>query len=617
MFADSEFLYFLLWGIFLAASFYLLRHTIDRNKGVVGEIGATTLPILCTAALILTTNRLVSRTHFGLLLGEFIQIEFIALQILVAVRLIERSRIGESVHLVDMFRITTVVSLFVFVVTFLNISDSLILGAVAAVIFAGADLAVGSAYKHRILAILFVAGFILNAMVSGLLRFDVIAGLNVIAMLAPQVFMPSLFDLILRRSTWIHFIALRLACWRQSLTSNEEPIHGRTLFDLWQWQRDINYLNHGSFGAVPMVVRNYQHCIRSACENEPMDWFTRRMESKWLDARFRLAVWLGTKPETIAFCENATAAMNELANWFPLKPGDEVVLNNHEYGAVKRIWNRKCERAGAKLVEPNIALPIASSHQIIDAIASACNERTRLVIISHITSPTAIRMPVEAICASMRERGIATCVDGPHALLQEGFRLYRLGCDFYTASCHKWLCAPVGSGFIYVDPKWHCQFEPARLSWGRLPPSTPENWADELLWTGTRDYSAYLAVPAAINFFANFSWEKLDQRNHDLACYARRCLCDLGCTALTPEGREWFGWMVSVALPQHFKCGGTLQHRLWEKYRIEIPIFEFEDRYLLRVSCHLYTATNDIDRLVRAVRREISSTEELLSPRTL
>jgi isopenicillin-N epimerase len=190
--------------------------------------------------------------------------------------------------------------------------------------------------------------------------------------------------------------------------------------------------------------------------------------------------------------------------------------------------------------------------------------------------------------------------------LQETFKLYNLQCDFYTASCHKWLCAPIGSGFVYVDPRWQSQFQPARLSWGRLNPAKPEKWSDELLWTGTRDYSAYLTVPRAIEFFAKFDREKLDARNHELACYARRRLSELpGAEPVTPAGREWFGWMVGVWLPPDYHAYAGLQQRLWERYKIEVPIVNFSGRYLVRVSCHLYISTHDVDTLVRCLQQEL------------
>jgi isopenicillin-N epimerase len=337
-----------------------------------------------------------------------------------------------------------------------------------------------------------------------------------------------------------------------------------------------------------------------------MDVLARDTQPAWNQARRRLAFWLGASPERVALCENATVAMNEIAYWFPLDAGDEVLLTDHEYGAVKRIWQRRCEQSSAVCRYVTLPMPFKDPQSIVDAILSACNERTRLVVFSHITSPTATILPVAEICARLRQREIASCIDGPHALLQQRIHLNRLDCDFYAASCHKWLCAPLGSGLVYVHPRWNDAIKPMRLSWGLLPPAQPQDWTDELSWIGTRDYSPYIAIPAAIDFFSRFDFERLDARNHELACYARRALCELGDSEpVTPESRQWMGWMAAVWLPPGEYA--DLQQCLWERYRIEVPVYQFAGRYLIRVSCHLYNSTQDVDRLVRAVANELSA----------
>jgi isopenicillin-N epimerase len=297
--------------------------------------------------------------------------------------------------------------------------------------------------------------------------------------------------------------------------------------------------------------------------------------------------------------------MNDVAHSFPLSADDEVLINDHEYGAVQRIWRRKCQQVGARLVTVQLPLSATLPDQITKTILEAVTARTKLVIVSHITSPTAIILPVQQLCAQLKQRGVPICIDGPHALLQQPFKLHTLECDFYTASCHKWLCAPLGSGFVYVAPPWQAKFAASRLSWGRLQPAQPQSWSDEMLWTGTRDYSAYLCVPKAIDFFQQLDWHWIDQRNHALACYAREQISRMpGAEAVTPEGREWFGWMVAVWLPEGDHS--TLQRRLWERYRIEVPIVHFANRWLVRMSCHLYNTSADIDRLQQALKRELS-----------
>ncbi len=608
-------------GIALALIFYILRYAIDRRKGAIVEVAAVTFPIAVAAVILKVAVPEQSSLTFGNSLSLVVQAVFVALPVFVAARLIERRRMGEQVQLADLFRITTVTSLVAFVFSSLAVSNSGFLLVICLCTFIVSEWVGDSRTRNSNLALVFISGFI--AMTILCIAFGVRLTLversrnwillnaeaisesaAMMALVFPQTLISRLMETILQRSTWFPKFALRVARWRQSISRVEDLIYVRTVFDLWRFRKNVVYLNHGSFGAVPVVLQNQQTQIRNRCDSEPMDFLARNIEPLWFDARFKLAVWLGTLAENIAFCENATAGMNEIANWFPLSEGDEVLLNDHEYGAVLRIWKRRCQASDAKLVNVSLPLPLTDPQQITDAILAGCNERTRLVVLSHITSPTAIILPVQTICGMLRERGIASCIDGPHALLQETFKLYSLQCDFYTASCHKWLCSPIGSGFVYVDPRWQSQFRPARLSWGRVSPTKPEKWSDELLWTGTRDYSAYLTVPHAIEFFAKFDREKLDARNHELACYARRRLSELpGAEPVTPEGRQWFAWMVGVWLPSGYTHYDSLQQLLWDRYKIEVPIVPFAGRYLVRVSCHLYVSTHDIDTLVRCLQQ--------------
>jgi isopenicillin-N epimerase len=323
-------------------------------------------------------------------------------------------------------------------------------------------------------------------------------------------------------------------------------------------------------------------------------------------ARKSLADFVDCPEDCLIFSENATASMNHVASFFPLSPGDEVLLNDHEYGVVKRIWQRRCQEAQAVYREVKLPLPMTTPEAVVETIASGVNQRTRLIVVSHITSPTAITLPVEQIIAMAKDRGVAVCVDGPHAPLQIPLQISRLGCDFYLASCHKWLCAPFGTGFTYVAEKWHDHAaKPLALSWGRLPPTQPQQWTDHHLWCGTRDYSGYLSIPAAIEIFQKKGLDKTRQRNHELAKFARTSLMKaLGTEALVPNDPKWFAMMAAVWLPDGDHA--DLQKRLWVNHRIEVPIVHFDSRYLVRVSCHLYNSEVDIDKLVVALRNELN-----------
>ena len=369
----------------------------------------------------------------------------------------------------------------------------------------------------------------------------------------------------------------------------------------WRLREDTTYLNHGSFGPSPEPVRAEQLRWQQRFNEQPMDFFVRHYEDAWQKTLCQLAEFIGNGAENLVLVENSTWAMNVVADSINLQAGDEVVVTDHEYGAVLRIWQRACRRAGA--AEPIVAqlpLPVETSDQFTDALLAKVTKRTRLIVVSHITSPTAVTMPVEEIGRAARARNVALCIDGPHAVAQLPLDLDRLGCDYYTASCHKWLCAPFGSGFLYVHPEQHGTVQSPILSWGRLRPHRPTKWSDEFIWSGTRDPSAFLSIPAAIDFLRQVGLDEFRATTHQLARYAREQLAALtGNPPLTPDSRAWYGSMVNVPLPPGEAL--PLQQALWQRYRIEVPIITWHDQRYIRVSCHLYTQKQDIDYLVEAL----------------
>ncbi len=375
----------------------------------------------------------------------------------------------------------------------------------------------------------------------------------------------------------------------------------------WDLPGDILYLNHGAFGLTPRSVLADQRQWQQRCNHNPMDFYLRQLEPAWWHARDRLAQFLGTQARNLAFCTCATTGMNHIASFFPLQPNDEILLNNHEYGAVKKIWQRRCQQTGAHYREIEIPFPISSREQIIERYENEIRTNTKLLILSQITSPTAIILPIAELTELAHARGAAVCIDGPHTILQYPLDIDSLKCDFYTASCHKWLSAPLGSGFTFIAPQWQHLTEPFEISWGRLPPGELREWSDHQIWVGTRDYSPYLAVPAALDLFEKYDLSELRYRNHQLARYVRNELsARLGTNCLVPDHNEspeqsLFGWMAAVWLPSG--NWSQLQQRLWQEERIEVPIIHFADRYLIRISCHLYYGIDEMNRLINAVCR--------------
>lgn len=381
----------------------------------------------------------------------------------------------------------------------------------------------------------------------------------------------------------------------------------------WTLESGVVYLNHGSFGPAPDVVRRARERYSEELEREPMDFFVRRLEERLEGAAARLGAFVGASPANLAFVSNATCAMNVVAASVALSAGDEVLLTDQEYGAVVRMWGRRCAAVGARTVVAPLPSPPASSDEIVAAVAERITGRTRLVVVSHVASQTATVLPVESICRVAGERGVPVCLDGPHALAMRPLALDRLGCDFYCASCHKWLSAPFGSGFVYVAPHRRQTLVPAITSWGKSLSGRSSRWQDELHWFGTYDPAPYLAVPDAIAFLESVGVERFRSETHALAQRARQRLMEVaGAEPLTPDSREWYGSMVTLRLPQLPPSEAwpgkphPLQTFLWEQHRIEAPVFQWKQAVHLRVSCHLYNSAEDIELLGEAVRAWIS-----------
>lgn len=378
--------------------------------------------------------------------------------------------------------------------------------------------------------------------------------------------------------------------------------------DQWELRPGVTYLNHGSFGPSPKVVMAARQEWIERLESEPMDFFVRQLEGHLENVRHRLGEVVGTSGDNLLLVDNATFGMNIVANGFPLTAGDEVLATNHEYGAVLRIWREACRKAGAKLIVQKLPGSFIDQNEVVEAFFQGVTEHTKLIVVSHITSPTALILPVAEICRRANEKGIRICIDGPHALAAVPVEIDTLGCDFYCASCHKWLSAPFGSGFLYVHPRWQQTVRPLITSWGDSLSGRPRTWQDEFVWSGTRDPSPFLATPAAIDFFKNSGIEFFRETSGRMVHDVRRRITAL--TGLEPIGdaaHGWYGTMITLPLPDSVGEAPhghmhPLQAALWERFRIEVPIVNWNGRRHIRVSCHLYNDAADIDRLVSALR---------------
>jgi isopenicillin-N epimerase len=365
--------------------------------------------------------------------------------------------------------------------------------------------------------------------------------------------------------------------------------------ELFLLDPSVIFLNHGSFGACPRPVFEEYQRLQQELERQPVDFLARdRRYRELVDAaKARLAAYVGASPENLVFVPNATAAMNAVARGLDLHEGDEVLAPVGEYGAVDILWRHVCELSGARYA--TCPMPAgAGPDEALELLWAGVTGSTRVISVSHVSCFTGIVFPVEELCRRAREREILSVVDGAHAPGQITLEVEALGVDFYAGDCHKWLCAPKGSGFLYVHPDRHGSAEPVLVSW---------DWAEETgfaarqRWQGTRDPAAWLAVPAAIDFQAEHDWETVRERCHSLAVEARARLA--AALAVEPLAPESFVQMVAVALPP---CDPwEIQRRLWEEHRVEVVGQELSGVPLLRVSFQGYNDEGDLDALARGL----------------
>ncbi len=374
----------------------------------------------------------------------------------------------------------------------------------------------------------------------------------------------------------------------------------------WPLDLEVKHLNHGSFGPAPNAVLEECQRIRRRAEQNPMEFFVYRLGGELAAARRALASFVGADADNLVLLENSTAAMNVVAASAPLGEGDEVLLTDHEYGAVRRTWEAACQRSGATLRVQALPTPFHSPEEVVDTLMAGVTPRTRLLVFSHVTSPTAIIFPAKEIRRHARQRGLAVCIDGPHAVAMLPLELGALDCDYYVGSCHKWLSAPFGACFLHVHPRAQEFIRPAQVSWGRPFPGEPTHWRDELHWRGTYDPSPVLAIPRAIEFLRDAGLNHFRQHGHRLARLARDLIGKLtGLEPLTPDDEAWYGTMVALPLPDG--NAPALQDALRKNHHIEAPIIDWNNVRLVRVSCHLYTQEEDIEHLARALAQELGA----------
>jgi len=382
----------------------------------------------------------------------------------------------------------------------------------------------------------------------------------------------------------------------------------------WQLAPRTVFLNHGSFGACPRLILKLQWELRTSMEAEPVQFLWRHYEDRLEPARQELARFIGAESKDLVFVTNATSGVNAVLRSLHLQPGDELLTTNLDYNACHNVLEETARAAGAKVVVANVPFPLKSADEITAAILEVVTPRTRLALLDHVTSNSAVIFPIEIIIRELTTRGVDTLIDGAHAPGMLSLNLRALNPTYYTANLHKWVCAPKGAAFLYVREDKQSQVQPAIISHGNNRPRpgfTP--FQDRFDWAGTFDPSAWFCVGEAIRFMGGLlpgGWPEVYQRNHDLVMAARRLLCERW-QVEPPCPESLLGSLAAIPLPERFQSltpSGKIdaeQLRLYDEFGIEVPFNRFgqPERRWLRISAQLYNSTADYEYLAAALDR--------------
>jgi len=385
----------------------------------------------------------------------------------------------------------------------------------------------------------------------------------------------------------------------------------------WLLDPTIAFLNHGSFGATPKLVLAKQSEWRERMEREPVLFLARQIDELLEGVRQELAVFLNADPAGIALVNNATSGINAVLRSLDLDQHDELLVTNHEYNASRNTLDFAAGLAGAKVVVVEIPFPITSPDVVVERVLEKITNRTRLLLIDHVTSQTGLVFPVERIVAELNARGIDTLIDGAHAPGMLDLDLRAVGAAYYTGNLHKWVCAPKGAAFLYVRENRRASVRPTSISHGASSDRRDRSrYLIEFDWTGTDDPTAILSAPESLRVMASLvdgGWPEIRSRNRALALRARDILVD-ALQIEKPAPDEMIGSLAAVPIPDspyatHSLFGNDpIQDVLFEKYRIEVPVMLWPQppKRVLRISAQLYNEPAEYERLADALRSEIA-----------
>ena len=386
----------------------------------------------------------------------------------------------------------------------------------------------------------------------------------------------------------------------------------RNLKEQFLLDPDICYLNFGSFGACPKPIFDDYIQWQYLLEREPVQFIAVDGPQYLVRSREALAQYLGCNTNDLVLVTNPSYAVNIIAKSFPLGKGDEVLTTDIEYGACDKTWNYYCAKSGATYRRHPVKFPYTSKAEFVEDFFTAVNENTKLIFISHLTSSTALILPVEEICRKARAMGIMTFIDGAHAPGQLALDLKNLDADIYTGACHKWMMTPKGCSFLYVRPDWQALFDPLIVSWGfdaAIP--GPSRFIDYHQGQGTRDFSAMLTIPAAIRFMDENHWPDVAARCRQLVIDQAERFCNLlKAEPLSTLHSDFIAQLYSIRIRS--SQPEKLQRLLFEKYKIEIPVMRHDDKVFIRFSINAFNSSIDLDKLYAALEEIIRSDQSLL-----
>ncbi len=389
---------------------------------------------------------------------------------------------------------------------------------------------------------------------------------------------------------------------------------------LWLLDPQVTFLNHGSFGACPRAVLDFQQALRERMERQPVRFLHRELEPLLDGARAVVAQFVGADPADLVFVGNATEGVNTVLRSLAFKPGDELLVTDQEYNACRNAIDVVAERAGATVIVAAIPFPLPSIDAAVHAVIARVTPRTRIALVDHVTSQTGVVLPISQIVTELATRGVDTLVDGAHAPGMVPLDLRSLGAAYYTGNCHKWLCAPKAAGFLHVQPDRQPFIHPLATSHGANSPRQDRSrFLIEFAWTGTHDPTACLSVPEAIRFIGSQmpgGWPEVMAQNRTLALTARALLCE-SLKVPVPCPEACIGSLAAIPVPPATPKERTigplfldpLQNRLRENAGIELPVIYWpaHPRRLIRISCQLYNSLPQYRRLAEALQRKLSS----------